>query len=267
MILSNKPFPTFVINLPDDIEKKIRLKKQLNKLNLNYFFIDAVDGRNKNIKEFKNYNDKKRKLFFGRSLLPKELAILESHKLIFKQIVKENLDLALILEDDISFDQNFMFYLKKIVNLNYPWEIVRFIHSDKLTISNGRKVINLGNNYFLKRFPKLFGGAHAYLISNKGAKKILSQINSYYYPIDIMMGETWKNNLNSLICSPGLVWQETEYNIDPPGSIRFLKKEKKIFSLYPYTRLFFKIYETIAKWSHYLYKFIPDKKSLKNTKI
>lgn len=266
MSIKNNFFPTYIINLRDDKEKKLRLKNLISKFSLNYFFIDAFDGRNKNINEFNSYHDRKRKLFFGRSLLPKELGILESHKLIMNTILKKNIDFALILEDDISFDKNFELYLNKIANLSYPWEIVRFIDSPKLIRAKGRKVVCLGNNHFLKRFPKLFGGAHAYLVSKSGAKKILRQIHNYYYPIDMIMGETWKNNLNSLICSPGLVRQERKFNIEPPNSIRFIKKEKNLLNIYPYSRMIFKIYETIAKWLHYLLKFIPDIKAYYKSK-
>jgi GR25 family glycosyltransferase involved in LPS biosynthesis len=116
----------------------------------------------------------------------------------------------------------------------------------------------LGENFYLKRYPNLFGGAHAYLISLSGAKKILEMSKNYYYPIDLVMGQTWKNNLNSLICNPGLVWQEPSLNIDPPRSQRFIKKRKNKLSIYPYTRFIFKIYESTAKWAFYLFKFFPD---------
>ncbi len=212
----------FVINLRRDKEKRKRVEELLNSFSFKYKFFNAIDSKRINVKRFAGYNDFKRRIFFGRSLLPKELAIFSSHKKILEWII-----------------------INKKIDNEY-----------------GRKVIDLGNNHFLKRFPKLHGGAHAYLVSYGGAKKIIAQTKDFYYPIDMILGETWKNNLNSLICNPGLVWQEKNLNIDPPGSIRFIKKAKKLFSFYPWTRLLFKIYESIAKWIFYLYKLIPDYYSL-----
>lgn len=252
----------FVINLRRDKEKRKRVEELLNSFSFKYKFFNAIDSKRINVKRFAGYNDFKRRIFFGRSLLPKELAIFSSHKKILEWIIINKKENVLIFEDDISFDKNFQKYLIKILKIDYKWDVIRFISNKKIDNEYGRKVIDLGNNHFLKRFPKLHGGAHAYLVSYGGAKKIIAQTKDFYYPIDMILGETWKNNLNSLICNPGLVWQEKNLNIDPPGSIRFIKKAKKLFSFYPWTRLLFKIYESIAKWIFYLYKLIPDYYSL-----
>jgi len=248
----------FVINLRADKEKKNRMIKILSKFSFKYNFIEAFDGKKISIKKFYGYNDFKRKLFFGRSLLPKELGILESHKKILQIIVKKNIRQALIFEDDISFNDKFEKYLNLIIKNDYPWELVRFLESEKLNMAFGKKVVKLDDNVSLKRFPKLYGGAHAYLINNSGARKILEQIKNFYYPIDLIMAETWKKNLNSLVCNPGLVWQEKMYNIDPPDSTRFIKIKKNILNIYPYSRLIFKIYETLLKWLHFIYMYFYD---------
>ena len=247
-----KHLKIFVINLPEDQQKKNRIKKLLSKFKFNYEFFKAVNGKDKKINSFLGYSDKKRRLFFGRSLLPKELGIFESHKLIYQKIIKNKINHALIFEDDVCFDKNFKYFLFKILDLDYQWDLIRFISGKKLDNAISRKVIDLSKEHYLKRFPKLYGGAHAYLISLEGAKKLLELTNNFYYPIDLVMGQTWKNNLNSLICNPGLVWQEKELNIDPPESIRFKKQEKKLLSLYIWTRGWFKIYETASKWINYL---------------
>jgi len=252
-----KDLKVFVINLVEDTNKKERIKKIFSKFSFDYKFFKACDGRKKKQSFFKGYDDRKRNLFFGRSLLPKELGIFESHKNILQKIIKNNYRYTLIFEDDISIDHNFEKYLIKILNINYDWDLIRFIDSKKLE-NKGRKILHLGENIYIKRYPNLYGGAHAYLISLNGAKKILELTKNYYYPIDLLMGQTWKNNLNSLICNPGLVWQEPSFNIDPPGSQRFIKKRKNQLGLYPLTRFIFKIYESFSKWVFYIFKFIPD---------
>jgi len=253
----HKDLKVFVINLVDDTNKRERIRKILSNFSFEYKFFEACDGRRKKQSFFKGYNDLKRKLFFGRSLLPKELGIFESHKNILQNIIKNNYKYALIFEDDISINYNFEKYLVKILSIKYEWELIRFLDNPKLN-NKGRKILHLGENIYLKRYPNLFGGAHAYLISLNGAKKILDLTKNYYYPIDLVMGQTWKNNLNSLICNPGMVWQEASFNIDPPGSQRFIKKRKNKLSLYPFTRFVFKIYESLSKWTFYIFKFIPD---------
>ena len=36
----------FIINLKHDNEKREKMKEKLNKLNINYEFFDAIDGKN-----------------------------------------------------------------------------------------------------------------------------------------------------------------------------------------------------------------------------
>lgn len=253
---------TFVINLKDHKEKKNRMAKLLSELNINFEFFKAFDGRRLKKTDFNGYNDFKRKLFLGRSLFPSELGALESNRLIYKKMITENIKVALILEDDVDIYKNFKKNLIKILNLEYSWDIIRFLESRKLQNAKSRKVISLGENVYLKRFPKLYGGSHAYLITINGAKKMLGLTNDFYQHIDLIMGQTWVNNLNSLICIPGNVKQLPELNICPINHPRFIKKKKTIHEIYFLSRFFYKIYESIAKWIHYLYKALPDHKAL-----
>ena len=265
MVKNYNTLKVFVINLHDDTYKRERMKKILLNFSFNYDFFEAFDGRKSDIKSFEGYNDFKRKLFLGRSLFPSELGALESNRLIYKKMVEENIEMALILEDDIFIDNNFEKYLKKILQIDYNWELIRFIENEKINHSKGRIIVKLDDKYNLKRYPKLFGGSHAYLIKKNGAKKLLKLMNNFYHHIDIIMGETWKNNLNSLICNPGLVLQDPKLNVSPKNHPRFKKKEKNIHSVYFLTRFFFKIYESLAKWIHYYLKLFPDLIAIKKT--
>lgn len=255
---NQKNLRVFIINLSDHKEKKIRMKKILKKFDFKYEFFNAFDGRNSSINDYDGYNDLSRKLFLGRSLFPGELGAFESNRLLMKKIINEDIKMALILEDDIKFEADFDEYLSKIIRIDYKWDVVRFIARKKILNLKGRKVIELDKKTFLMRFPKLLGETHAYLISKDGAKKILASTRNFYHQFDILMGQTWKTNLNCLYCVPGLVGQVPELNIIAKNHPRFQKKKKSIFSIYFFTRFFFKIYEAVAKWFHYLYFLLPD---------
>jgi len=252
----HKNLKVFVINLKDHNKKRVLMKRALSAFSFKYEFFDAFDGRNLSPYDFYGYNDFIRKLYLGRSLLSSELGALESNRLIFKKMLEEDIDIALILEDDIKFKSDFEFILNKILNLKFDWEIIRFIDDKKIRKSFGRKIINLGKNYYIKRYPKLFGGSHAYLIKKEAALKLLNLTTNFYHHIDIIMGQSWKNNLNSLIC-PDLVSQDPLLNVSRDNP-RFVKVKKNFLSIYPYTRFLFKIYEATAKWLYYIYKFFPD---------
>ena len=202
-----------------------------------------------------------------KSKIINKLNSIDNIKFNFTQKTNEKIEKALVLEDDISFNENFEIYLKKIINLQYNWELIRFNENKKINTAFSRKVIDLDKNVSLRRFPKLYGGSHAYLITLDGAKKILQLTENYYHHIDLIMGQTWKNNLNSLFCIPGLVWQLPELNVVPENHPRFIKKTKKLTNFYPYSRFLYKIYEAIAKWYFFQLLFSLISATTKNQKL
>ncbi|NQW06943.1 MAG: glycosyltransferase family 25 protein [Candidatus Pelagibacter sp.] len=249
----------YVINLKKDVYKKQKILKYLKTTMFSYKFIEATDAANLTTKDYKNYNDYLRKLFMGKSLIDKEIAIFNSHLSVLREIVALNLPLALVLEDDVSIPKIFENTLNEIIKINYKWDLIRFIGPNKFSSFNGRKVLKINKTFSLQRFPKLPGGAHAYLISNNGAKKIIEQCKGYYLPFDILIGQTWRRNINCLYLKPGLISQATINNelmlMDP----RLIKVPKKINSIYFFSRATYKLYESFFKMMHYLIFFFPDK--------
>lgn len=249
-----KKYKVFVINLKKDIDRKSQMKKKLSKFNFKVIFFNAITGDYRK----NEYSELKRKLFLGRSLLKSEIGCTESHRAILKEIVKTKLAYAVIFEDDILIKDNFEKVVENLLAIDYKWDLIRFNHKNKYKDLKGRVVLKLNDDYFLKRFPKLPGGAYGYLVSLDGAQKILKMSNSYYHPFDILIGQTWKQNLNSLFCTPSPVDHPPVPMHIEENDPRYFKVEKSLLSLYPYTRFFFKLYEAFMKWGHFLYKSVPD---------
>ena len=253
---SNK-LNTYIINLQSDISKKEKITKLLQKTNFDYQFFNAVEANKLNENHYKGYKNFFRMLCDGKSLNNKEIAIFNSHIDIIKTIVGQSIPHALILEDDCFFPKDFEPVLNKIIKINYEWDVIRFIGSKKFSKYTGRKVLKISNNYYLERLPKLPGGAHAYLVSLRGAKKILSQSKTFYAPYDIFLGYTWLKNMNVLYLKPGLAKQLVESQESNYQDPRFIKPKKSIFSIIFYSRILYKLYESIFKWGHYLF-FMPS---------
>jgi len=69
----------YLINLKRDSRKRQKMISILNNLKINFSILDAVDATEKNHLNFDGYNIIKRKLFLGRELIDKEIAIMNSH--------------------------------------------------------------------------------------------------------------------------------------------------------------------------------------------
>lgn len=256
----------YVINLKKDIIKKQKIANILESFKLNHLFIDAIDANKKNHLNLDGYNVTKRKLFLGRELIDKEIAITNSHIKALNTFLKSKLKYGLILEDDIEIPLIFVSVLRKITSINYEWDVIRFINKPKFLKLKGRKVFILDSQHSLIRLPKLPGGGYAYIVSRRGAKKIIKMTWNYYHPIDILLGQTWKTNLNSLFCTPGIINHPPVPDHIENNDPRYIKEKKVLLSKYFFSRFFYKIYESFMKWGFYYYKFPNDWVTLKKIK-
>ena len=101
------PIPRiFVVNLPADVERRRFMEAQLEQFKLPFVFQEAVRGKSLSGGELAASYDKDKALHFKRRRLPgRELTLAEigcalSHVAIYKKMLAENMECALILEDD-----------------------------------------------------------------------------------------------------------------------------------------------------------------------
>lgn len=94
--------PVFVLSLPDCYERRSRISKSLYRLGLSFEFVDAIDGRNGLPKEYENQIDRLKTIKAGRIMCDAEFACSLSHISIYRRIVEEKIEYALILEDDVK---------------------------------------------------------------------------------------------------------------------------------------------------------------------
>jgi GR25 family glycosyltransferase involved in LPS biosynthesis len=165
-----KDIPIFWINLDRAVERRNKMNDYFLKYDIKAERIEAVDGNNINIEEYKqiyNINEKMNKY---------EVACTFSHLKAIKTCYEKNLEYALILEDDITFDY-----------FDYKKDTLLFL-LDELKKVNG-ECIQLCNIMSKKEFTKYansenlliwgnFSGAQAYLITKNGMKKVLDNFEN-----------------------------------------------------------------------------------------
>lgn len=202
----------FVVNLARSTERLEKSSKQLEKINLQFERYQAVDGyeliiQGPNNNEFKGNEIKKNKEIFEENKLYKvncpsfpiyyngykrqtfnfftagELGCYCSHLEIFKYISDNNINNALILEDDFIIDQNFKTKLANVIN-NLPkkWDII-FLYYDKDVKKN---IMDTNNPSLKKLLPDNFNiyGTVAYVINKNSANKIFLNSLGVQMPID-----------------------------------------------------------------------------------
>lgn len=255
--------PIFVISLKEATERRATIKKTLDDLGLKFEFFDAIDGRQYNVLKESIYQPNKRLLFFGKHLIGGEIGCLLSHKAIYQKISDENIKQALIFEDDIIINNGFLESLKELMKQPLPFDMIRFLSSPKLERLKLRPVYRLNAGYTVTRHTGTPGGAHATLATLKSAKLLLKHLDKTCYPIDTLMGRSWQTHINWYTLRSGLVAQNQNMESTIGNEIRLTRhKDLSIMQriIYPFTRAWFKLCETLGKKYWYYKNYFKDKK-------
>ena len=254
--------PAFVISLAEATDRRERISQLFEEIGLEFKFFDAVDGRQFNVLEQPIYDFDKRLKCFGKHLTGGEIGCLLSHKNIYQHIVENNIDRALVFEDDVILQPDFKAVLKDILSCDVEYDMVRFLGSPKLERLKMRAVYNLDGTHHLTRHTGMPGGTHATLVTLQGAKKILTHLEKTAFPIDALLGRSWETGLNWYTVRPGLASQDLSFDSMIGNDVRFdEKKDITGFNkaLFPITRGLFKLSETIGKKYWYYSKYSKDK--------
>ena len=259
---------TYVISLSDQKRRRAVIASRLKAINHEFIFFDAIDGRTCNLRTDPSYSGIRRRLFFGKDLTSPELGVLFSNKEILKDIIKNNYSKALVLEDDAVIKDNFHYILSKLTESNINWELVRFLGKPKMVKYRQRNIFNLDASFNLVRIGSSPGGSYAYIISQKGAKKLLKSMDNIYLPPDILMGSPWITNIEVMVILPTIATWDKDFlsSLDSPN--RYSKKKdlnRAEAILYPISRLFFKIKVALQKRIYFYKYYFYDKKTFANS--
>jgi glycosyl transferase family 25 len=182
MKLPSEVIPKFIISLDKNKERQDYLKKEVYPKITNYFKCAAFDAELDDANEILKEN----KIFLSDTFYNKcnegQLGCYLSHFQLWKYIIKSNIDLAIILEDDVKIYSNFNKIIDTVYeNLPVKFDYLHlFIHPDKQNIQylEGKDgdIIPAEDNF----------GTVAYMISLRGAKRLvkLTELLKIQAPVD-----------------------------------------------------------------------------------
>jgi len=190
--LLNKIFDKiYVINLKQEVEKKIIIEKKLKELNIEYTIFEAVDGQKlKNVKLL-NYGT------LGA------VGCRLSHMKILEDAVKNNYTSILVFEDDVIFRKDFNKHLEEqystIKNNNVNWKLLYLgcsYHGLPKNIKNSIDYVEtIGNAY----------GAFAVGIHKDIYNVILNHIKNTNKVYDDILAQNIQPNYKSIVFNPQIV--------------------------------------------------------------
>ncbi|PID46943.1 MAG: glycosyl transferase [Proteobacteria bacterium] len=179
-------FITYLINLDDSAERLFGATQQLQVAGIDFERVPAFDGRNVQLADIKEYDEKASIAYMGRALGGGELGCYFSHIDCAKRLLQTDADYALVLEDDMTAPQTLLTSITEILDYleahAIDWYLIN-IGAHKNKISTPVKQFHAHTLYKAHYFPMTTTGI---IWSRKGAEAFLAytQTHSIFCPVD-----------------------------------------------------------------------------------
>ena len=204
----------FVINLARADERKAAMLAQLKGIDAEFF--TATDGKNLNATEKKLYQKliKMPDDFNRYHLIQQKMALLYpplfdgeigcylSHYRLLQHIVKQKIEYAVILEDDLIMQDDWYDVAKMLANSYHAWDAVRLCGLRKRKFD---KLESLDAGYCLAKLHNTACGAQAYMVTHQGAKKLLHLLRFMTLPVDITLDGYWQEDIAFYAVQPYVI--------------------------------------------------------------
>ena len=210
---------------PDRLEY---MRDHLRSKGIEWIRFDAVDGNELNNEIINQEVGPLCQTFCTKGMIGCAL----SHKRIWQRVIQENLNSAIIMEDDIVISDNYEDILKEALSqLPSDWDILllgcgglcnkdnkstdvsSFIFGliqpyknskNNKNNKNSSKILNNKGNQIRVFTPELPTGFYCYAVSKKGCKKLLNIIHKIHYHIDYQVANEF-DEINIYAIDPKIV--------------------------------------------------------------
>jgi glycosyl transferase family 25 len=230
-------YKIFVINLDASLSRMGECQNQLS----DYHFerISAVDGSQLEHHELTQFYDVALNRQQYHSLLTLgEIGCYLSHRKVWQKIVDEQLDFALVLEDDFINNTDISMLMHDVAEIKQPWHCIKlaeFPIKRKVVLSESLGAANLGI------YNKIPSKTCAQIISLVGAKQLLAMSDKFGRPVDMDIQHWWENDLRvfGLQPYPFEINQSVDSDIENKGA-RKESKRRRIFKFYKQVLFYFR---------------------------
>jgi glycosyl transferase family 25 len=198
----------FTISLPTSLDRRAAVTKKLSDRNLDFEFIDAVDGRVDQHPYLKNYDEKSFLINRRRTAAPGELGCYVSHLLAWEKCVEVD-EPIVVLEDDFELTDDFEAGIRYLENFIDQISLVRLEPLEKQFFLTSHK----DPDFTLVK--QLNVGMHTtgYVVTPQGAKKLLERGMTIRAPIDLYLKYTFTHDQLIHALVPHAVYPANEDSI------------------------------------------------------
>lgn len=212
-LAATKPPPVWVISLPGSTARRANISRQLASLGLGFEFFDAVDGAKLSDREIRSVYDPKRavkKVY--RELNRAEIGCCLSHIGIYRKMVEEGVEEAIVLEDDAVLGEHFLEVIESRDRFPADLELLLLYHQ------GGRFYLwrkqRLDDRHRLVHFVTPAMGTVGYFVRRSAAQKILATVFPIRAPSDHVTGGDVPTGAGLYGVEPPCVGHSPEFEVE-----------------------------------------------------
>ncbi len=185
-----------VINLDRSPERLERVGMQLRRLQILFSRISGVDGSVLSPGHLASLFATCR---YFRPLAKGEAGCYLSHRACWQRVLDQQLDWAIIVEDDVDLTPAFADVPAAVAAIRGRWDMIK--------LSNGwrpRRMWPLATvgGFQVMAYYKIPAGTQSYVVSRRGAERLLQQTDEVRRPVDVDLQCWWEHGLEIVGLAP-----------------------------------------------------------------
>jgi glycosyl transferase, family 25 len=219
---------TWVINLDRAPERLARITEQLQRLQLPFTRLPAVDARSMTAPQQALLDAPNYCRQHGMTPLWGELGCYLSHVALMRQFLRSTAQFALVLEDDVLLHDSLPAVLRGLLQHATRWDMVKLsgVHSGTPV-----RVLNIAPGHDLAVMLSRCTGSSAYLINRHAAQVYVDGLLPMSLPYDHVFDQGWRFKLKVRVVTPrpcGHDDQIASTIVAPPGPSRKFHWTKRL---------------------------------------
>lgn len=228
---SRQSMAVYLINMDGATDRLAAMERKTQAIGLSFERISGVDGR-KIAFPIPEFSELSYKLLHGRRTVPPEVGCYLSHVECARRLLASDADLALILEDDVSFEQDFLNTVDLAARNRKNWDILRLT-----TVNRGRKYafknLKVGRNLAVALTREK--GAGAYIVNRQAAQWIVEKLLPMRLAYDIAFDLEYLYGLRAAFVYPLIASQHSEHETQIQANINKYKLPRwRYLTVLPY---------------------------------
>lgn len=228
---SQTTLDVYLINMDGATERLASMTSSLAGAGLDWQRVPGIKGRELTF-PIREFSELSYKLLHGRRRTPPEVGCYLSHIECVRRFLAGHADFALILEDDVTFQDNIVDTLDRAAQCSGDWDLLRLT-----TVNNGRKFAfrHIGEGQDLAIALTREKGAGAYMINREAAKWIVHRLLPMRLAYDIAFDLEYLDGLDAAFIIPLPASQESDHETQIQMNIQDYKLPKwRYLTVLPY---------------------------------